>query len=261
MGTVRYTVIDGEVVSEKRGGVRRQYVPDPLGSTVVLMDSTQTKTDTFDYWPYGEEASRTGTTATPFRYVGTVGYYRDSAARQYVRARYLDSRLGRWATEDPIGFEGGWNLFSYVADSPATLIDPFGLQVDSVTSNPGIAAQCGVSTSESVGVIGRIFAPPRLPPFPWPQIRIGIKIGPIALPFPRPRPEPCSVSHAEPVVIPPALGSLGGPIQMKDCYYVCPGRPSWYPPVKKRVRDGEGCPPVCTDSVLHLEVPCAVPGR
>ena len=50
----RYTVIDGEVVSENRGGVERDYVPDPLGSTVALLDNTQTKTDTFTYWPYGE---------------------------------------------------------------------------------------------------------------------------------------------------------------------------------------------------------------
>ena len=71
MATVRYTVIDGEVLSESRGGVKRDYVPDPLGSTVALLDNTQTKTDTFSYWPYGEEASRTGTTPTPFR-VSTI---------------------------------------------------------------------------------------------------------------------------------------------------------------------------------------------
>ena len=41
MGTVRYTVIDGEVIAEKRNGVRSLYVPDPLGSTVALVDNTQ----------------------------------------------------------------------------------------------------------------------------------------------------------------------------------------------------------------------------
>ncbi|GAB4453130.1 MAG: hypothetical protein OHK0029_05310 [Armatimonadaceae bacterium] len=67
MGTVSYTVVNGRVLSEKRNGVRRQYVPDPLGSTTALLDNTQTKTDTFSYYPYGEEASRTGTTPTlPF---------------------------------------------------------------------------------------------------------------------------------------------------------------------------------------------------
>ena len=54
----RYTVIDAEIIAEKRGGLRKQYVPDPLGSTVALLDNTQAQTDTFTYWPYGEVASR-----------------------------------------------------------------------------------------------------------------------------------------------------------------------------------------------------------
>ena len=78
MGVVNYTVLDGEIISENRNGVERDYVPDPQGNTVALMDSNQTITDTFNYWPYGEQQSRTGTTPTPFRFVGTRGYYRDS---------------------------------------------------------------------------------------------------------------------------------------------------------------------------------------
>ncbi len=33
---VVYTVIDGEVLSEDRAGVKRDYVADSLGSTVAL---------------------------------------------------------------------------------------------------------------------------------------------------------------------------------------------------------------------------------
>lgn len=40
MGTIRYMVIDGEVVSELRGGVKRDYLPDPLGSMVSLLASS-----------------------------------------------------------------------------------------------------------------------------------------------------------------------------------------------------------------------------
>src|SRR5437899_3048541 len=86
---VRYTVLNGEVVAEKRSGVRRLYVPDPLGSTVALLDNTQTKTDTFDYWPYGEESARTGTTPTPFRFGSKVQLYRDSDGRSFSRSAYL----------------------------------------------------------------------------------------------------------------------------------------------------------------------------
>jgi RHS repeat-associated protein len=127
--TVRYTTIQGEVIAEKRAGVRRTYVPDPLGSTVALLDNTQAQTDTFTYWPYGEEKSRTGTTATPFRFVGTLGYYRDSASRTYVRMRTFNTSLTRWVMEDPLGFESEeLNLYRYAANQPMTATDESGLQ-------------------------------------------------------------------------------------------------------------------------------------
>lgn len=121
MAVVRYTVANGEIIAEKRNGVRRSYVPDPLGSTIALLDNTQTKTDTFSYWPYGEVQSRTGTTATPFQFVGTLGYYRDATDRMYVRARYLRPNLGRWQTVDPY-----WPVeeaFGYAGANPLTYVD------------------------------------------------------------------------------------------------------------------------------------------
>ena len=127
MGTVRYTVLDGEIVSENRNGVIRDYVPDPLGSTVALLDNTQTITDTFSYFPSGTVASRTGTTSTPFQFVGTKGYHADASGKTYVRARVLEPRKSRWLTEDPIGFGGGdWNLYSYARNGPTRLIDTSG---------------------------------------------------------------------------------------------------------------------------------------
>jgi RHS repeat-associated protein len=131
MASVRYTVLDGEILSENRNGTEHDYVPDPLGSTVALLDATQTQTDTYSYWPYGELLNSTGTTATPFRHVGTRGYYQDNAGltfKQYVRARYYDTFRYRWLTEDPIGYAGGdYNLYRYVKSNPVTLTDPSGL--------------------------------------------------------------------------------------------------------------------------------------
>lgn len=58
MPTTTYTYSGGELVSENRAGTERDYVPDPLGSTIALRDNTQTKINIFAYWPYGEEASQ-----------------------------------------------------------------------------------------------------------------------------------------------------------------------------------------------------------
>jgi RHS repeat-associated protein len=128
MGTVRYTTINGEIIAEKRNGVRRTYVPDAIGSTVALLDNTQTKTDTFSYWPYGEEKQRTGSTPTPFRFVGTYGYYRDQQGALYVRARVLRPRNGLWMTSDPLSSRiPDAPTYRYSDDTPISKADPTGL--------------------------------------------------------------------------------------------------------------------------------------
>jgi RHS repeat-associated protein len=121
---VRYTVMDGEILSETRNGVQRDYLPDPLGSTVALLDSSQDKTLEVSYWPYGEIASISGTGDTPLLFVGTLGYYRDQANRTYVRARPYRQDLGQWMTVDPL-----WPIqqaYTYALNAPTSRVDPSG---------------------------------------------------------------------------------------------------------------------------------------
>jgi uncharacterized protein RhaS with RHS repeats len=58
--------------------------------------------------------------------------------------------LGRWLSEDPIGEEGGLNLYGYVLNDPTGLFDELGLQsVDSVTANSATAARCFLGDAAS----------------------------------------------------------------------------------------------------------------
>jgi RHS repeat-associated protein len=44
--------------------------------------------------------------------------------------RWYDAKVGRWASQDPIGFTAGdTNTYRYVGNSPTVLADPFGLMV------------------------------------------------------------------------------------------------------------------------------------
>ena len=116
----RYTVIDGEVIAEKRNGVRKQYVPDPLGSTVAMLDNTQAQTDTFSYWPYGEVASRTGITPTPFQFVGTKGYYKSNTT--FVDDSFLLTSLAQWADMAyGMNIDGSYPTYVYASGNPTTL--------------------------------------------------------------------------------------------------------------------------------------------
>jgi RHS repeat-associated protein len=52
----------------------------------------------------------------------------DSSTGLYYHGfRYYDPTIGRYISADPIGYEGGPNLYAYVGNNPVTRIDPTGL--------------------------------------------------------------------------------------------------------------------------------------
>ncbi len=53
----------------------------------------------------------------------------------YYRARYYSADLGAFVGRDPIGYQGGINLYEYVSNAPLTHTDPSGLQQGSATGN------------------------------------------------------------------------------------------------------------------------------
>ena len=66
---------------------------------------------------------------------GGGNYYADAVTQNYyVRNRDYAAHLGRWLTRDPIGYQGGINLYEYVQSSPVGNVDGAGLAV-TVTGN------------------------------------------------------------------------------------------------------------------------------
>lgn len=128
----RYANFGGRIVGESRSGTQSSYVRDTLGSASAIWNSLQSATDTWQYWPWGEIAARSGSSPTPFQLIGTVGYYTDSASnRLYVRFRSYLPAPASWLQADPL-----WPTMAayiYAAGSPTQLADPLGL---AVCSNP-----------------------------------------------------------------------------------------------------------------------------
>jgi hypothetical protein len=48
----------------------------------------------------------------------------------YYKNRFYDPKLGRFLQTDPIGFDGGMNMYGYVGGDPINSTDPLGLQQD-----------------------------------------------------------------------------------------------------------------------------------
>ena len=68
-------------------------------------------------------------TASAFTRYDCTGRERDpDTGLMYYRARWYDPQVGRFISEDPTGFEGGINWYSYVGSDSVDYNDPSGLQ-------------------------------------------------------------------------------------------------------------------------------------
>jgi RHS repeat-associated protein len=101
----------------------RNFLTDALGSTVALTDSTGTTQTSYTFEPFGN-TSVSGSTTNSFAYTGRE---LDPTGLYFYRARYYNSQLQRFISEDPISFAGGdVNLYAYAGNSPNNLTDPTG---------------------------------------------------------------------------------------------------------------------------------------
>ncbi|MBK8813139.1 MAG: RHS domain-containing protein [Acidobacteria bacterium] len=104
------------------GGDVRYFIADHLGSTNALTDASGNVTSSASYDSFG---NATGNLATRYKFTGRE--YDDFTGLHYYRARWYDGNLGRFISEDPIGFAGGdVNLYGYVGNGPLGAVDPFG---------------------------------------------------------------------------------------------------------------------------------------
>jgi RHS repeat-associated protein len=102
------------------------FLPDGLGSTLALADSSGTLQTDYTYEPFGKTTATGATNTNPLQYTGREN---DGTGLYYYRARYYQPQLQRFMREDPIEFAGGdINLYSCVGNNPLKFVDPFGLE-------------------------------------------------------------------------------------------------------------------------------------
>ncbi len=105
------------------------YHSDELGSTLALTDGSGTVTDEFAYMPYGHarHIPHVGSSDTPFQWLGGYGVYYDSDTDLHLTLhRAYSSKLKRFIQPDPLGIDGGANVYAYANLNPAFFVDPTG---------------------------------------------------------------------------------------------------------------------------------------
>jgi len=112
-------------LSRRVGDTVEHLVADRRGCVIGIMDEKGSLVARFEYTAFGRlRASSDGRRSHPFRLRGQ--YYDKETGLHYNLHRYYDAQTGRFLTRDPIGLEGGRNLYSY-GPNPITWEDPFGL--------------------------------------------------------------------------------------------------------------------------------------
>ncbi len=114
--------IDNKLRQTANGTVS-YFINDHLGTTRVLADSSGLISSSLSYGSYGNVTSGSAST----RYLYTGRETDSDIGLIYYRARFYDPEQGRFISEDPVGLEGGINLFAYVENNPLRFTDPSGL--------------------------------------------------------------------------------------------------------------------------------------
>jgi RHS repeat-associated protein len=115
------------LVSRAAAGASVFYSFDSEGNVAQRSNMAGTVLSNHFFDSHG--TSQSGSLSEPFGYKAQFGYYTDlETGLQLLTHRYYDPAAGRFLTPDPIGVDGGINVYVYVTNDPLLLIDPLGTQ-------------------------------------------------------------------------------------------------------------------------------------
>ncbi|MDE3073837.1 MAG: IPT/TIG domain-containing protein [Chloroflexota bacterium] len=115
-----------EPLAANLGGTLAYYEADGLGSITSLTDNAGSAVAAYTRDAFGKSLSTADTLGNRFRYTGRE--WEEETGLYYYRARYYDSTVGRFVSEDPIRFGGGRNFYTYVKNTSPNITDPLGLK-------------------------------------------------------------------------------------------------------------------------------------
>ena len=123
-----YVYLDGEPLAVRVHDINPGmyfYVNDHLGTPQQLMNLSREVVWKAAYLPFGAAQIRVGTITNNLRFPGQ--YYDAETGLHYNWNRYYNPAIGRYISADPVGLEGGMNLYAYVDNDPVNWSDPNGL--------------------------------------------------------------------------------------------------------------------------------------
>ncbi len=119
------------------------YFADGNGNVTTLVNAQQAAVARYLYDPFGNLLASSGPLAEANLYRFSSKEFHANSGLVYYLYRYYEPNLQRWLNCDPIGIQGGINLFGFVANNPVSYRDAFGWQfvANTETHNATIVCQ------------------------------------------------------------------------------------------------------------------------
>jgi RHS repeat-associated protein len=109
-------------------GSAAYYHFDASGNTAQMTNASGSVVNSYTYLPFGEKTASTTGVANPFTYAGEYGVTDEGSGLYFMRNRWYSPALGRFIQQDPIGLDGGSNLYAYTGNGPTNNLDPEGTE-------------------------------------------------------------------------------------------------------------------------------------
>ncbi|MDZ4210363.1 MAG: RHS repeat-associated core domain-containing protein, partial [Methylotenera sp.] len=100
-----------------------QFHHDNITSTTQVTGHNGGTLQSITYSAFGATLNTTGNSPNRLKYTGRE---EDGTGCYYYRARYYCQDIGRFISEDPLGFQAGINFYAYVDNNPVNANDPSG---------------------------------------------------------------------------------------------------------------------------------------
>ena len=144
------------------------YLYDKNGNVSGLLDTTTRKRSaSYEYDAFGQQIASYGEYAKANRFTWSTKYTEFYSKLCYYGYRWYSPEGGRWISRDPIGEEGGENLYEFVKNDGLNRLDVFGLEETPIdggfsmdwnaatTSDPSHINEAGFFADVAGGVKGR----------------------------------------------------------------------------------------------------------
>ena len=120
-----------EPLAMLRSGATSFYNADGLGTITSLANTAGSLAQSYTFDSFGKQTASSGSLTNSFRY--TAREFDTETSLYYYRARYYDPSVGRFVSEDPAGFFGGFDFYNYTKNDPIDFGDPTGLKCEQIT--------------------------------------------------------------------------------------------------------------------------------